>query len=79
MDRGLSDLRTAVQIAAAFKAHCKAGKDAGTGRVMNCIPDEVSFALPSRMNAHSQRLEQLHACGLHGPVSVFMSWHVLFC
>lgn len=77
--RGLSDLRTAVQIAAAFKAHCKAGKDAATGRAMNCIPDEVSFAVPSRMNAHRQHLEQRHACGSRGPVSVFMSWYLLFC
>lgn len=55
--RGLSDLRTAVQIAAAFKAHCKAGKDAATGRVMNCISDEVSFAVPSFMNAYRQHLK----------------------
>ena len=29
------------QIAASFKAHCKAGKDEMTGKVTNCIPDEV--------------------------------------
>ncbi|KAK9842288.1 hypothetical protein WJX81_004782 [Elliptochloris bilobata] len=32
------------EVAASFRAHCKAGKDDSSGKVMNCIPDEHYLA-----------------------------------
>ena len=50
------------QIAASFKAHCKAGKDEMTGKVTNCIPDEVR---PTRLacspRQHASELRTLPA------------------